>query len=139
MVTVRRAFFKVLRLAFALAVIPVTASAVDAATAAWDPNSEPNIVGYKLSYGTEPGVHGTTIDVGNVSTFQFNPPAGQRYYVVVQAYNSFGVLSEKSAEATVDIPAITSLNRAPTLEQPANQSSVQNTTVSLALSASDPD
>ncbi len=128
-----------LRLAFALTVIVVTASAVDAATASWDPNPETNIAGYKLSYGTEPGVHGTTVDVGNVTTFQFNPPPGKRYYVVVQAYSSTGELSAKSAEATIDIPATTSLNRAPTLEQPANQSSLQNATVSLAMSASDPD
>src|SRR5688500_10019068 len=139
MVKVRSAFVKVLRLAFALAMVAVTVSAADAATAAWDPNTEPNIAGYKLSYGTQPGVHGTTIDVGNVTTFQFNPPPGARYYVVVQAYDSSGGLSAKSAEATVDVPATTSLNRAPILEQPANQSSVQNATVSLAMSASDPD
>jgi len=140
MVKVGRVHVKVLRLAFALAVVAVTVSAVDAATASWDPNPEPNIAGYKVSYGTEPGVHGTTIDVGNLTTFQFNPPPGRRYYVVVQAYFSTGELSAKSAEATIDIPAlVVAVNRAPTLTQPADQSSKQDANVSLALVASDPD
>ncbi len=37
-----------------------------------------------------------------VTTYQFNPPPG-RYYVVVQAYNSAGELSDKSAEEVVDV------------------------------------
>ncbi|MEP6783769.1 MAG: hypothetical protein ABI983_08870, partial [Acidobacteriota bacterium] len=90
---------KVLRPAFALALIAATASVVDAATAGWDPNPEANIAGYKLSYGTATGVYDTTIDAGNLTTLQFFPPAGKRYYVVVQAYTTTGELSAKSAEA----------------------------------------
>ena len=131
---------RVLRPAFAFAFVAATASAVDAATASWDPNPEPNIAGYKVSYGTQSGVHGTIIDVGNVTTFQFNPPPGQRYYVVVQAYTTTGELSAKSAEAVVDIPALAGqVNRAPTLMQPPDQSSQVKAGVSLALVASDPD
>ena len=112
------------------------ASVVHAATASWDPNSEPDVAGYRLSYGTEPGVHTVTIDVGNVVTYQFFPPPGRRYYVVVQAYNAEGELSEKSAEAAIDIALP---NRAPTQTQPADQGSTLNSSASLALSASDPD
>ena len=131
---------KVLRVAFALALVAATASVVDGATASWDPNPETDIAGYKVSYGTEPGVHGTTIDVGKVTIFQFNPPSGRRYYVVVQAYTTTGQLSAKSAEVTIDIPAlIVTVNRAPTLVQPPDQSTKQNATVSLALTGSDPD
>ena len=90
---------------FALAIVAGTASAVGAATASWDPSTEPDVAGYKLSYGTEPGVHTVVLEVGNVTTYQFNPPPGQRYYVVVQAYNTAGELSEKSEEVTIDIPA----------------------------------
>jgi hypothetical protein len=140
MVKLRKLLWRVLRPAFALAFVAATASAVDAATASWDPNPEPNIAGYKISYGTQSGVHGTIIDVGNVTTFQLNLPAGQRYYVVVQAYTTTGELSPKSAEAVVDIPAqVVQGNRAPTLMQPADQNSQVKTKVSLALVASDPD
>lgn len=94
-----------LRIAFALTIVVCIAAGADAATATWDRNTEPDVAGYKLSYGTQPGVHTVTIDAGNVTTCQFNPPSGQRYYVVVQAYNTAGELSEKSAEVIIDVPA----------------------------------
>ena len=67
----------------------------------------------------------------------FSPPGGRRYYIVVQAYNSAGGLSAKSAEVIYDAPA--TQNQPPVLTQPANQSSTQNTSQSLALVASDPE
>ena len=97
-----------LRLVFVLALVVATASAVQGATASWDRNPEPNVGGYKLSYGTASGRYDTTIDVGNVTTVQFFPPAGNRYYVVVQAYTSTGEVSAPSAEAVIDIPSTAS-------------------------------
>ena len=120
----------------ALAMVAGSAAGVRAATASWDPNTEPDLAGYKLSYGMQPGVHTVVLDVGNVTTYQFNPPARARYYVVVQAYDTAGVLSAKSAEATIDIPVP---NLGPTFAQPANQTTTVNGTVSLALTASDPE
>ena len=136
MAAVSKAQLCVLRVAFALAIVAGVASGVDAATASWDPNTEPDVAGYRLSYGTAPGVHTVTIDVGNVITYQFFPPPGRTYYVVVQAYNTAGELSEKSAEVVVDIPLP---NSPPTLTQPVNQSTTLNSNASLALAASDPD
>lgn len=135
MITDRRAFI-VLQLVCAIAIVAGTAAGALGATATWDRNTEPDVAGYKLSYGTAPGVHSVTLEVGDVITCQFFPAPGQRYYVVVQAYNTAGALSEKSAEGFVDVPFP---NRAPTLVQPADQSSTLNSTVSLLLSASDPD
>jgi hypothetical protein len=87
----------------AFAMVVAAAAGAHAATATWDRNTEPNIAGYRLSYGTQSGSHPTVIDVGNVTTYQFNPPPG-RYYVVVQAYNTSGEVSSKSTEVVVDIP-----------------------------------
>ena len=118
------------------AVVPL-----EAATATWDRNPETSVTGYRLSYGTQSGVHPTGINVGNVVSYQFFPPAGALYYVVVQAYTATGALSAKSAEVILDLRATQpppTQNQAPTLTQPANQSSVQNTAVSLRLVASDP-
>lgn len=111
------------------------AARLEAATATWDRNPEATVTGYRLSYGTQSGSHPTSIAVGNVITYQFFPPAGQRYYVVVQAYDNAGGLSAKSTEVIFDMAGA---NLPPVLTLPANQTSVQNTAVSLALIASDP-
>ncbi|MEJ6906657.1 putative Ig domain-containing protein, partial [Bradyrhizobium japonicum] len=101
-----------------------------------NPNNEPDLAGYKLSYGTQSGVYTTTIDVGKVTTYVFTPPPGKLYYVVVQAYNTAGELSAKSTEVTINIPLS---NGPPTLTQPANKTSTLNSSTSMALSGSDPD
>ena len=125
-----------LRVACGVAFVLVCATGVDAATATWDRNPEPDIAGYLLSYGPSPGIHTTTIDVGNVTSYQFFPPPG-RYYVVVQAYNRSSGVSLKSNEAVLNVAGGT--NRAPTLTQPANRTSAENSTASLQLVGSDPD
>ena len=109
---------------------------LQAATAAWDRNPEPDVIGYLVSYGTQSGVHTTTVDVGNVLTYSFSPPAGQRYYIVVQAYNGSGP-GPKSAEVVLDLTSTT--NQAPTLTQPANQTTTAGTAAQLALQGSDPE
>lgn len=78
---------------------------VEAATATWDRSPDPTVVGYRLSYGTQSGVHGTSLDVGDVVSHVFFPPPGQRYYIVVQALDSTGALSSKSAEVVFDAPS----------------------------------
>src|SRR5688500_12878084 len=108
-----------------------------AATLAWDPNPEPDIAGYRVSYGTQPGIHTISIEVGNVTTYQFLPPPGQRYYIVVQARNTAGLLGPKSYEVMYDAQAPTNLP--PSFTQPPNQSSVQHTSVTLSLTAVDPE
>lgn len=59
-------------------------------TLAWDANSEPDLSGYKVYYGTSSGTYTTTIDVGNVTTYTlsgvFTPYV--TYYFAVTAYNS---------------------------------------------------
>ena len=114
-----------------------SSSVVHAATATWSANSEPNIAGYILSYGTQSGQHNIILDVGNVTTAQVALTPGQRYYFVVQAYNTSAQVSVKSPEVIFDAPI--GSNRAPVLTQPANQSHPENATVSLQLLASDPD
>jgi hypothetical protein len=116
--------------------VTVVGLPLEAATATWDRNPEPSVTGYILSYGTQPGVHPTSINVGNVLTYQFFPPPG-RYYAVVQAYDSSGTLSAKSAEVMFDVAG--TANQPPSLTQPATQTSVQNVAVSLTLTATDPE
>ncbi|RYD75775.1 MAG: fibronectin type III domain-containing protein [Verrucomicrobiaceae bacterium] len=67
----------------------------------WRPSSEPNVVGYRVHYGTAPGKYDKTIDVGNVTTTTIdNLKGGGRYVFVVTAYNSAQLESLPSKEAS---------------------------------------
>jgi hypothetical protein len=119
-----------------LAILCLSAwSSADAARATWDRNPEP-VLGYILAYGTQSGVHTVEINVGNVSTYEFFPPPGQRYYVVVKAYNAAGT-GPASAEVILDLRGQT--NQPPTLTRPANQTSARNQPASLTLIGNDPE
>ena len=115
----------------------LTALPLEAATLTWDRNPEPDVTGYVVSYGTQSGQHTTQVNVGNSLTFTLTPPAGQTYYVVVQAYNASGS-SPKSAEIVISTVSTTT-NQPPTLNQPANQSGVVGSSATLTLSGSDPE
>jgi len=52
----------------------LTALPLEAATVTWDPNPEPDVLGYVVSYGTQSGVHTTEVNVGKVLTFSLTPP-----------------------------------------------------------------
>ena len=115
----------------------IGARSVDAATLTWDRNPELDVRGYVIEYGTQSGNHSTTVDVGNALTYALNPPSGQRYYIVVRAYNGNGV-GPKSNEVVLDLTTSTT-NRPPTLNKPPNQTGVIGSAVTLALSGSDPE
>jgi hypothetical protein len=84
-------------------------------TLAWDPNTEPDIAGYKLYCGEASGRYIASIDVGNVTQFQptlknLNP--GDKAFFVVSAYNTSGLESDYSNEVSYTKPALPQ----PTLE-----------------------
>jgi hypothetical protein len=95
----------------ALTVLLGSTSVLHAATATfatWNANPEPDIAGYILSYGTSPGVHPTSVDVKNVTTWQLTTlTPGQTYYFVLQAYNTSALTSVNSAEVVFTVPAVT--------------------------------
>lgn len=79
-------------------------------TLAWDPNPETNIAGYRVAYGTAPGSHPTVVDVGNKLNVQIrNLQDGQKYYVVVMAYNTAGLVSAPSQEIAGNVTGLTAL------------------------------
>src|SRR5262249_8162895 len=70
-------------------------------TLAWDPNPEPNIAGYVIEYGNQPGVRPFSIDVGNQTTYQLNGLIdGMPYYFAVRAYDTFRMFSGPSIEVS---------------------------------------
>jgi hypothetical protein len=68
-------------------------------TLGWDPNTESDIAGYAVAYGTQSGSYSKTIDVGNRTTVEVSGLIdGERYYFVVFAYDRDGEISPPSAE-----------------------------------------
>jgi fibronectin type 3 domain-containing protein len=66
---------------------------------AWDPNTDPNVTGYKVYYGTSPGKYGPGIDVGNGTTYDLTGLIkGQKYYLAITAYDKTGKESKFSTE-----------------------------------------
>ena len=66
---------------------------------AWDPNSEQDLSGYKIHYGTYSGNYTSVIDVGNqLSCTVVNLTPGQTYYFAATAYNYSGLESGYSNE-----------------------------------------
>jgi len=55
---------------------------------AWDPNTEPDLAGYKVYYGTATRTYTTSINVGNVTNYTLTLTQGQIYYIAVTAYDT---------------------------------------------------
>ena len=83
-----------------LAVIsPVMAASV---TLAWDSNTEPDLAGYKVYYGTSSRVYGTPIILGlTTTTTLMGIVPGVKYYFAVTAYNASGQESGYSNEVII--------------------------------------
>ncbi|HKB06936.1 MAG TPA: fibronectin type III domain-containing protein [Candidatus Polarisedimenticolia bacterium] len=67
----------------------------------WSPNSEPDLSGYRLRYGTSPGTYTQTINVGNVTSYSISGlDSSLTYYFVLHAYDGAGNVSLPSNEAS---------------------------------------
>ena len=69
-------------------------------TLAWDANSEPDLAGYTLHYGTASGVYDVSVTLGLVTMYTLplalNP--SNDYYFAITAYNDAGLESGYSNE-----------------------------------------
>ncbi len=70
-------------------------------TVAWDANTESDLAGYVVHYGTAPGTYTASVDVGNRTDFALNLDELTTYYVAVDAYNATGEHSPLSSEVVV--------------------------------------
>ena len=108
-------------------------AAADTLTLQWDLNSEPEVTGYLVYIGTQPGVYSQTIDVQNVDRYLFtNAAPGQQYCFAVAAYAD-SLVSQLSAE----VCGVS--NDYPNLANPGSQAGRVGQSASLQLSGSDPE
>jgi hypothetical protein len=76
----------------------------DSVTLAWDPNSEPDLAGYRLYYGTATRTYDRTVEVSGdtrISVDDLEP--GSTYYFAVTAHNTAGLESDYSNEVAYTV------------------------------------
>ena len=129
-------FILLLLLSLVLNLVPFSPAAMAAtANLAWDANTEPELAGFRVYYGTASGDYATTVDVGNTTAYTAaNLEEGTTYYFAVTAYdinrNETGFSNEASFSA----------NQPPTAEAGADQSVNEGVVVKLsAFGSADPD
>ena len=119
--------------------VTVTEGALTATvTLSWEANTEPDLEGYKIYYGTASRVYPNVIDVGNVASFTLTIEAGVDIYAALTAYdisgNESGYSSElvfNSSEGTAGSP--------PVLTPIGNKQTSEGQELSFTISATDAD
>src|ERR1043165_9198448 len=66
----------------------------------WSATSEPDVIGYRLFYGTESGVYASQIDVADPLAVVTDLHEGATYYFAAVAYNTAGLASLPSTEVS---------------------------------------
>ena len=113
-------------------VLAHTASA-DTIALMWDPNPEPEVVGYVVHVGTQSGTFTEHYDVGPTTTWSFaTAVSGQRYCFAVSAYFAGPIEGPLSNEACGYSSA------PPILTNPGTQTSTRGQPATLQLVGSDP-
>jgi hypothetical protein len=99
-------FRRALAAVFMLCFFAAAAAAADVSLS-WDPNTEADLAGYKIYYGTTSGVYSTIISAGLQTAYTVtNLPAGT-YYFAVTAINSSGLEGGYSNEVSTTVGGAT--------------------------------
>jgi hypothetical protein len=104
---VRRSYLLIVTLLFLSASAPVFAINVNLA---WDPNSEPNLAGYKVYIGAASRTYGVNVPVGNVTSIALTGLTPGTYYFSVTALDSLGNESAYSNEFSTTLACTSSIS-----------------------------
>jgi len=87
-----------------LCALAPTVAAAQPVTIAWDANTEPGVIGYRVYVGTSPSVYSQVFDVGAKTQFTYpSGVTGQRYYFAVSAYAPGPLVGPRSSEVSTTI------------------------------------
>jgi hypothetical protein len=76
-------------------------------TVEWDANTEPNISGYRVYYGSESGIYDSIVDVGNITNYTIiGLEPGDTYFITATAYDTDGNESDFATELPYTVPSI---------------------------------
>jgi hypothetical protein len=111
--------FKVYRLFgafFVLLLLMLSSSMATAATVtlAWDPSTDPAVLGYKVYWGMKSGQYTWLVDVGNLTNIEVSSlQDGMTYYFAATAYDNKGNESSYSNEVFYTVPWICTYSISP--------------------------
>ena len=126
-------------LASVLVLIPMIAFGAATVDLAWDANTEPDLAGYKIYYGTASGNYTKSVDVGNTTQYTLaGLNEGVTYYLAATAYD---VDDNESAYSVELVHTTASPNHNPANPSVPNGPSngYTQTTYSFSTTATDPD
>ena len=107
-------------------------------TLAWDANTETDLAGYRVHYGTASGSYTTSVDVHKVTTSSIGTlTAGQTYYFAVTAYDASGNESGYSNQVSYSVAAANGAPLTPATPTGASGALV-NASIAFSTSATDP-
>jgi hypothetical protein len=92
-----------LSFAVVLSFAPIASAQIP--TLAWNPNTESDIGGYVVYYGTNSNSYSQQVDVGRNTVWPLTAlQPGRRYYITVRAYTTAGQFSGPAQEIVFDFP-----------------------------------
>lgn len=78
-------------------------------TLVWDPNTEVDLAGYKVYYGTASGVYASPVTISVQTTYTIKNLSPGTYFFAVTAYNTAGRESGYSNEVTKTVAATSAI------------------------------
>ena len=98
-------FFLLPFLLFALCVMPLSAAYAASVDLEWDPNTEPELAGYKIYWGTASGNYTSSKDAGKTPTCTVTGlDEGKTYYFAATAYDGSSNESGYSNQISYKVP-----------------------------------